>query len=200
VIGRGLVFLGAVLLLAGCGAHVQSKAFGPPVYEIYRMPEEEVRPLFAGKTVMTFVDFYVDCYNGWSGQYYTPHCNKRPGPGTQIEFLADEGRSYLWFPGNRGLVPGQWVVRRWYEKYEICFRYGSDTRNAITGERGGDVHCTLLSDYAGTVAEVRDGDPFDLASGGLPFVLSRDKTTIDDLLLQINSQTSDRGGGRTGPN
>lgn len=172
--------LGAVLVLAGCG--VQSKALGPPVYEIYRMPEEEVRPLLAGKTMMTFIDVYRDCHTIPVGQYFSSYCNERPGPGTQVEFLAEDGWSYLWYPGNRSVVRGQWTLHHWYDKYAICFRYSAATRKPMTRDPRDSFDCTLLSDYAPTVAEKREGDPFNLASGRLPFVLVRDKTTIDDLL------------------
>ncbi len=169
-------------MLAGCAGGLQSKALGPPVYEIYRMPAEEVRPLLAGKTVMTFIDVYRECRTFPVGQYYSTSCTEIPGPGTQVEFLADDGRSYLWYPGNRGVVRGQWMLHRWYEKYGICFRYGAAMLKPKTKDPRESFDCTLLSDYAATVAELAEGDPFELDSGHLPFVLRRDQTTIDDLL------------------
>lgn len=170
----------AMVLLAGCG--VQSKSLGPPVYEIYQMPEEQVRPLLAGKTVMTFIDVYRECRTYPVGQYYSTSCNETPGPGTQLEFLANDGWSYLWYPGNRGVVRGQWTLHHWYDKYAVCFRYGAATLKPKTKDPRDSFDCTLLSDYAPTVTELVEGDPFNLASGQLPFVLVRDKTTIDDLL------------------
>lgn len=172
------------LFLSSCAAY-ESEVFGPPIYEIYKMPVAEARSHLAGKTVMTFVDVYRDCINGQVGPYYYPVCSERPGPGTQVEYLADDGRSYLWFPGNRRLVRGHWIVRRWREKYEICWSYGPNSRHFITGERGDKLSCDLLSNYAVTIAEIREDDSFDLASGRLPFVLKRDQTTFEALLQQI---------------
>ena len=168
-------------VLAACAGH-SSKALGPPVYEINRMQPEEARPLLAGKTVMTFIDVYRECRTFPVGQYYSTSCTEIPGPGTQVEYLAEDGSSYLWFPGNRGVVRGQWTLHYWHDRYGICFRYGAATRKPVTKDPRDSFDCTLLSDYAATVAEVRDGDPLQLGSRKIPFVLTRDQTTIDDLL------------------
>ena len=183
---RILIALGAVLLLSGCGA--QSRSLGPAVYEINRMPEEEVRQLLAGRTVMTFIDVYRECRTYPVGQYYSTSCNEIPGPGTQVELLAEDGWSYLWYPGNRVIVRGQWTLHHWYREYAICFRYGAAVLKPKTKDPWDSFDCTLLTEYAPTVAETRQGDPFDLASGRLPFVLVRDQTTIDALLQRRAAQ------------
>ncbi|WP_282608349.1 hypothetical protein [Pelagibius sp. Alg239-R121] len=179
--------VGVCLFLSACG--YQSEVFGPPIYEIYKMPVEEARTHLAGKTVMTFIDVYRDCRTYPVGKYYSTSCSERPGPGTQVEYLAENGQSYLWFPGNRRLVRGHWVVRRWREKYEICWSYGPNSRHFITGKRGKNLTCDLLSNYAESIAEIRREDSFSLSSGHLPFVLKRDQTTFDTLLVQAASNS-----------
>lgn len=175
--------LGIGLFLSSCS--YQSEVFGPPIYAIYKMPVEEARTHLAGKTVMTFVDVYRDCTLHQTGQYYYTVCNETPGPGTQVEYLGPDGRTYLWFPGNRRLVTGHWIVRRWREKYEICFSYGRASRHFITGKTGNNLSCDLLSNYAESIAEIRQEDSFSLSTGALPFVLKRDQTTIDALLKTV---------------
>ncbi len=176
-------FVGIALLLGACT--YQSEVFGPPIYAIYKMPVEEARSHLAGRTVMTFVDVYRDCTVHQTGQYYYPVCHETPGPGTQVEYLAENGRTYLWFPGNRRLVLGSWIVRRWREKYEVCFSYSRSSRDFVTGATGDNLTCDLLSNYPETITEIRQEDSFDLSSGTLPFVLERDQTTFDALLSKL---------------
>jgi hypothetical protein len=180
VLRKVLILCALSALLAGCGA--QSRSLGPAVYEINRMPVEDVWRVLAGKTIMTFVDAYQDCSYNMVGNYVVPSCHAIPGPGTQVEFLAEDGWSYLWYPGNRGPVRGQWTLHQWYREYAVCFRYGAATLKPFTKDPRDTFDCTLLTEYAPTVTETAEGDPFDLSSGRLPFVLVRDQTTIDALL------------------
>ena len=93
------------------------------------------------------------------------------GHGTQVEYMSADGLAYLWYPGNRSIVPGEWHVRIGprplgpgpesrnaigpYAVFEqdptqpvestlyICFRYGPDTYNPVTRMRGGNWECSI---------------------------------------------------------
>ncbi len=177
-----LPLIGVGLFLTGCG--VQNDAFGPPVYAIYKMPVEEARTHLAGKTIMTSVDVHRDCTTHQVGQYYYPVCNERPGPGTLVEYLHPSGFTFLWAPNRPALVKGRWLVRRWREKYEICFIHEAAVRRFERGRNESRFSCNLLSNYAETIIEIRPEDSFNLSSGRQPFPLSRELTTFDALLAK----------------
>lgn len=92
--------------------------------------------------------------------------------GTQIEYLAANGRAYLWYPGNRKPVSGEWETRNArLGAAEICFRYGTNTYNPVTRTSGGSWECQGVYQYTAWKFERVVGDPFHLESGRLPFVL-----------------------------
>lgn len=178
VIKRLTAVLGSFFLLSACAGY-NSEALGPPIYEIYRMPPEEARLHLAGKTVMTFVDSYRWCQSNAYGSY----CKWVEGPGTQVDFLAEDGSWFLWSPGITKLTTGKWAIRRWREEYEICFSSQGIVSNVIARKLYDDgFKCALLTSYAAEITDTRAEDEFDLASGRLPFRLDNEPTTIDDLL------------------
>ncbi|MDO5632925.1 MAG: hypothetical protein Q4G22_13970 [Paracoccus sp. (in: a-proteobacteria)] len=87
------------------------------------------------------------------------------GPhGTQIEYLAADGRSHLLYPGNARIVPGEWQIRGSGEiNAEMCFRYGPNTYNPATGSHGSNWECGFLTDYLMYRDEIIDGDVLRLA-------------------------------------
>ena len=97
-----------------------------------------------------------------------------PGHGQQIEYLAADGTTWLWYPGNTKIVPGDWKV----EQGDICFRYGRNTYNPVTRRRGGDWDCAPLKLYQQSIVKSVKGDlfglmgrkkvPFDLPAKLLP--------------------------------
>ncbi len=178
-----LAIIVAGIFLSGCS--IQNEAFGPPIYKIYEMPQEEARTHLAGKTIMTFVDVHSDCNIHQVGQYYYPVCNESRGPGTLVEYLHPNGLTYLWAPGRPKLVKGRWIVRRWREKYEICFIHEAPVRRFARGRDEGVLSCNLLSNYAETIIEIRQEDSFNLSGKGMPFALERSQTTFDTLLLKV---------------
>lgn len=98
--------------------------------------------------------------------------------GTQIEFLAKDGRAYLWYPGNKRIVVGRWLVRthpRVPTIGEICFRYGPNTYNPVTKQRGGRLNCTPSGSFIIQENEYTRGDPLGLSSGRIPFVMDKKK-------------------------
>jgi len=90
--------------------------------------------------------------------------------GTQIEYHRPDGRSFLWYPGNRSVVPANWKLGEYpFGQYEICWQYPSSSRNGLTGlSAGGRFQCTPDRYYFDDVTEILRGDPFTLASGRVP--------------------------------
>lgn len=88
--------------------------------------------------------------------------------GVQVEYFAPDGISYLWFRGNRAPLRGEWNVQGSGFGEELCFRYGPNTRDAITGIRGGKWECRRLASERQRVVSFLKGDPFGLSRGQLP--------------------------------
>ena len=101
--------------------------------------------------------------------------------GTQLEFLMADGRTYLWYPGNKTLLSGYWQIKSTFDGPDMCFRYEEDTYNPVTQRRGGGWECGDASLYLLKVDEVVDGDPMRLSSGRLPFVLNKEQKSIGSL-------------------
>lgn len=96
--------------------------------------------------------------------------------GTQVEYTAADGKAYLWYPGNRRVVTGEWkTITDKQGSGQICFRYPSSSYNPATGQPGGTWSCTRAADYIWGEEEYTRGDPFNLDSGTMPFVLPREK-------------------------
>ncbi|MEZ5913803.1 MAG: hypothetical protein R3D84_17570 [Paracoccaceae bacterium] len=88
--------------------------------------------------------------------------------GTQIEYLAPDGRSRLWAAGRAGIVDGQWLTRagpRPGEAAQLCFRYGADRALAVDPAQGGNWTCRDGAGYLGTRSGSAAGDPLGLATG-----------------------------------
>lgn len=150
------------------------------VLAMSRVSDEEARGLYADKTTATFGG----------------------GHGTQVSYRTPDGRCFLWYPGNRNVLPCEWkIVRQPYphadivgEEVEVptvCYRYGSYTYNPVTKTRGGDWQCrsaimirgrqggqqeiALPTPWEGS-AESVDGDRYGLARRGpVPFVMEKKK-------------------------
>ncbi len=109
--------------------------------------------------------------------------------GTQVEYLAPGGRTYLWYAGNLAVVTGTWSLRNrempeWgggsYQMPEICYAYAGATYNPVTKKSGG-LECSELSHLSIFINEMAPGDPFRLSSGKVPFVLDKRSATLDAL-------------------
>jgi hypothetical protein len=92
-----------------------------------------------------------------------------PSHGNQLEYYDPNGRCYLWYPGNRGVVAGEWRVEGEY----LCFRYGTNTYNPVTREHGGDWERTLLRRWGTDIVDAAPGDVCGLATERIPYCLSR---------------------------
>lgn len=175
-----LLFAGLCLMLAACAGE-RSKALGPPVSEINRLPLAEARPLVAGKTLVTYVESFQTCPFRQTATYFYPICSVLPGPGSQVTYLAADGRAYLWHPGEKKVLPGRWLLRTGRDTYEVCVGYAPGSNGRAAVRAAGDLDCTLLGELALSVTETGKGDLFDLASGQAPFILGRDRTTLEKL-------------------
>jgi hypothetical protein len=90
--------------------------------------------------------------------------------GDQFEFLSNDGRTWLWYPGNRTLVRGDWKA----DGSRICFRYGKNAYNPVTGQQGGKWECTPFADWKPRALGGYRGDVFGLTQRDqVPCVLDK---------------------------
>lgn len=109
---------------------------------------------------------------------FSPH-------GTQIEYLAADGSAWLWYPGNKSILPGAWKV----EGKQMCFRYGANSFNPITGHRGGGWECGSLSVYRSSLTESRPGDVLGLRGRGkVPYTLSKARVDLDSVIRKVTKR------------
>ncbi|TDR94772.1 hypothetical protein [Enterovirga rhinocerotis] len=126
------------------------------------------------------------------------------GHGMQVAYTSRDGRSYLWYPGNPMILAGRWKVEarsvtiqrpegsRTVSQPRICFQYGAETHNPVTGHRGGGWECTSYANLLFAGGQARPGDVFGLARRkAVPFVTGKqDRYSLDELLRKV------RGGAR----
>lgn len=119
----------------------------------------KVKSYYAGNTVMT---------------YNKPY-------GTQVEYFAPNGKTYLWYPGNRAIVRGEWKVNKGKDGFpQTCFRYQANSVNPYTKVPGGQWQCAQSIYIMFTDIQRVKGDALGL-SKGLPFKLSKRKTSFKKL-------------------
>jgi hypothetical protein len=105
--------------------------------------------------------------------------------GTQIEYLGADGRTYLWYPGNRSALAGRWTIQNGTYGESVCFQYGSNSYNPVTHASGTAWDCTPVGIYVFDKLTVVSGDIFHLASGNIPYVLpSRTNISLEDAARQ----------------
>src|SRR5690606_18542591 len=95
MIVRSLIIAMLALLVSIGGASAQNKP--------YVIGYDETKGLFAG---VTFV-----------------HYDR--GHGTQVEYMAKNGKTYLLYPGNKVIVRGTWKLDRTDKPkvFNLCFKY-----------------------------------------------------------------------------
>lgn len=95
--------------------------------------------------------------------------------GTQVEYYDKTG-AYLWYPGNKVILPGAWKVSaEAVPGGQICFRYPTSSLNPVTGVKGTDWECSNVSSQQADTKHRLVGDPFALKSGEVPFIYKRRK-------------------------
>lgn len=121
------------------------------------------------------------------------------GHGNQIEFIAGNGRTFLWYPENARIVQGRWKTEMrdvrvmpsntTERRANLCFQYGADTFNPVTQIRGGAWECRSIAIWMANSHEIRKGDVMGL-SQGLPYTLSKfPEMTLTELRLRSGNTT-----------
>lgn len=101
--------------------------------------------------------------------------------GTQVEYFSPNGKTFLWYPGNRDVVRGEWKANKGQDGYpQTCFRYQSNSVNPYTKVPGGNWQCAQSIYFMFTDVQRIKGDAFGLAQQ-LPFKLSKRKTSFQRL-------------------
>ncbi|MGB9364465.1 MAG: hypothetical protein WCE79_00485 [Xanthobacteraceae bacterium] len=119
------------------------------------------------------------------------------GHGTQVYYMRPDGTEFLWYPGNTVIVTSKWRLTPRGDGspqhgVDICFQYGTNTYNPVTKQQGGQWECRPAHINARRVVERAMGDVFGL-SRRLPFVLSRERTSIDELQKTQKAAHPDEG-------
>lgn len=92
--------------------------------------------------------------------------------GYQVEYFGTKGDIYLWYPGNRGVLSGQWKIRG--NGRFLCHRYNTLALNPVTNLRENDWGCRPRQNFE--VAATIAGDVFGLsARRRVPHILYRCK-------------------------
>lgn len=113
-----------------------------------------------------------------------------PGHGTQIEYLAADGTAWLWYPGNRVILQGAWKT----EVGSMCFRYGANTFNPVTGHTGAGWECAPLAIYRSTLTESRTGDLLGLKGRGkVPYALGSTRVDLDSVVRKVTGKAPPKG-------
>ncbi|MBH1973456.1 MAG: hypothetical protein I8H94_00080 [Rhodobacteraceae bacterium] len=100
--------------------------------------------------------------------------------GSQIEYLAPDGKSYLWFPGQTRTTPGRWRVDGDSNGApRMCFLYGANSYDPVQKTYGGAWECGNLELYLGQLLQLAKGDPFGLRDGSAPFPMPKPPQALD---------------------
>jgi hypothetical protein len=97
-----------------------------------------------------------------------------PGIGNQIEYTAPDGTAYLWYPDMPDAIIGTWqITPQGLDDAQTCFTYPLDEVDGAFGIYDGDPICFNSAALVRDVPEraIRDGDPYNLETGQVPFVL-----------------------------
>lgn len=130
------------------------------------------------------------------------HLSLSSAHGPQIEYSSADGRVYLWYPGNKVILPGTWEVKSAkYTKRTTrgdkvtefvgslamnCYRYGRNTYNPVTRSLGSRPECEVAGKANAANVEVADGDIFGLSQRSeAPFVLTRDIESFAQVRARI---------------
>jgi hypothetical protein len=119
-----------------------------------------------------------------------------PALGNQIEYTAPNGEAYLWHSLTERIVIGIWEVNEISPGVgEVCYKYLPGSFSDI------DPGSEFCFDYGALVADVpadgvREGDPYNLASGEMPFPLPfENPMSVEDLRDAYPDQPPERACG-----
>ena len=91
--------------------------------------------------------------------------------GFQVNYLQNNGRAWLWYPGNQMGVPERWRVD--IRRNALCWTHPKNTRNPVIQSSGSSEVCESLSFARRTIIASLNGDPFRLSTGKIPHTLNR---------------------------
>lgn len=166
IVAQSLVVLSGALGMSSCTEHLESRA------------RDRVEKYNVAKNAdLTRYDLSVFEAAGlrkrYSGATTLDYSEQH---GTQVEYMAADGRAYLWYPGNSRVVVGQWKTQTARNGAgEICFRFGTNTYNPVTKTRGGYWNCRNGRGFIFLEEEYTTGDPFNLESGRIPYVMPKSR-------------------------
>jgi hypothetical protein len=116
---------------------------------------------------------------------------QHPEQGSQIIFMGPRGKTYLWYAGSAEILEGRYYSGM--RENTICFRYGADRYNPITGLPAGSSECTPRSGYSALLQQTIPGDVFNLAGRrAAPFALGRGRTTLQSAARKAGISIPDR--------
>jgi hypothetical protein len=165
-LARGAEMHRHVIFMAALGLSPMAAPFAAPAREA-TTTAAQIRSAYAGKTRMTY-----------SSQH-----------GTQVEYVAPDGRNFLWYPGNRTVLPGRWKVDvdpDDPDETSLCQLYPSSSYNPVTQTFGGSWECEDARHALSRTRETLSGDPFGLARRRAPpFVLAHEQTSFAELLRRV---------------
>ncbi|ATF17918.1 hypothetical protein PhaeoP128_01276 [Phaeobacter gallaeciensis] len=96
------------------------------------------------------------------------------GHGYQVTYYSEK-HVWLWHPGNRATLRGDWVQEFVAGEYYLCFTYPHSSYNPVTRVVGGQKECQLQTVLGGALEGALAGDVYNLSSGIVPYVLHRNK-------------------------
>lgn len=103
--------------------------------------------------------------------------------GPQVSYRSQDGRIWLWYPGNKEILAGEWKV---LASGPECYRYGANTHNPLTGVSGSHWECTIMTPRVGPNMQERSGDVFKLANRkAVPFVTRKDRAQFEELVAKL---------------
>lgn len=100
---------------------------------------------------------------------------------TQLTYYTENGREWLWYPGNRAALMGHIKVRA----NQICFAYPNSSINPATGVAGPEWECAPLERFTAGIIDSVEGDIFNLSSGRIPFVMPKRRYSFDQLKSKL---------------
>ena len=109
-----------------------------------------------------------------------------PGHGTQVSYMRPDGSVFLWYPGNKAVLRGRWLIEGRANSAYVCFQYGSNTYNPVTKQPGGGWSCRQADVFARITVDRVPGDLFGLANRqSVPFVLTPERTILAELKQRV---------------
>ena len=94
---------------------------------------------------------------------------KQRGHGIYVEYTAPDGRLYMWYPGNGGVVTGTWGISDAFSPPRACFKYFG-AYHGVTGEFEPNECVSNEQTLSGAyLVDSRSGDVFKLSTKGIPY-------------------------------